>query len=268
MKLNTLPVKRCPAPKGLFKRLSAVTRNRKQRVAAAASASDFDEEEGGSKISKALIIIFLVHIVAIGLIFVHQRFLDGRPGGEGLVNSKPKNTLASHSTLEKERQLDLPRLASGEQPYIVKTGDNYTRIALAQGVNEADLRLLNKHIKIGSGTLLKIPPRRIVAIEPEEVTALRPPQAIPVNDGMVDVVPPSVATKQAQLIRPISRPPAAQTRQDSSTLASKKTYTVKAGDSIWRIANRFNVDQAQLMKVNAISDARKVRTGMSLVIPN
>ncbi len=81
MKLQTLPVKRRPVPKGIFRRLSAVTRSKKQRVAAAAAAPlpEMDVEDGGSKISRALTIIFLIHIVAIGLIVVHQRFLDGRP---------------------------------------------------------------------------------------------------------------------------------------------------------------------------------------------
>ncbi len=272
MKSNTLPVKRCPAPQGIFKRLSAVTRNRKQRVAAAASAADFEEEDGGSRISKALIIIFLVHIVAIGLIFFHQRFLDGRPNEEAMVNPKAQNTAVASPAPVQERRLDLPRLASGEKPYIVRTGDNYTRIALAEGVDEADLRLINKHVIIRPGLVLKVPPKRIVAIEPAEVTALRPPVAVPVDDGMVEVAVPELATRQAQLVRPGIRQPATQVRESSSSAASPvllsgKTYTVRAGDSIWRIANRFKVDQAQLMKANSITDARKVRTGMSLVIP-
>lgn len=272
MKSNTLPVKRCPSRKGIFKRLSAVTRNRKQRVAATASAADFDDEDGGSRISRALIIVFLVHIVAIGLIFFHQRFLDGRPNEEAMVNPKAKNTMVAVPTPLQERRLDLPRLASGEKPYIVRTGDNYTRIAQTEGVDEADLRLINKHVNVRPGLVLKVPPKRIVAMEPEEVTALRAPVAIPVDDGMVDVAVPASATQQAQLIRPNSRQPATPSRESSphaasSGLPSGKTYTVQAGDSIWRIANRFKVDQEQLMKANSISDARKVRTGMSLVIP-
>ncbi|MEY5013559.1 MAG: hypothetical protein RLY69_1274, partial [Verrucomicrobiota bacterium] len=37
------------------------------------------DDDGGSKISRALTIIFFIHIAAIALIFIHQRFLDGRP---------------------------------------------------------------------------------------------------------------------------------------------------------------------------------------------
>ncbi len=86
MKPHTLPVKRRPAPKGLLKRLSAVTGNRKQRVAAAATAGEMETEDSSSKISRALTIIFLIHIVAIGLIFVHQKFLDGRSPEDAEIN--------------------------------------------------------------------------------------------------------------------------------------------------------------------------------------
>ena len=79
MKPQTLPVKRRPVPQGIFKRLSAVTGSRKQRVAAtASSAAEVDADDGSSRISRALTIIFLIHIVAIGLIFIHKEFLDGR----------------------------------------------------------------------------------------------------------------------------------------------------------------------------------------------
>jgi LysM repeat protein len=42
---------------------------------------------------------------------------------------------------------------------------------------------------------------------------------------------------------------------------------VQPGDSIWRIANRNKVSQDALMRANGISDARKMKTGMKLVIP-
>ena len=51
-------------------------------------------------------------------------------------------------------------------------------------------------------------------------------------------------------------------------VASGTSYVVQNGDSIWRIANRFKVNQDTLMKANGISDARKMKVGMSLVIPN
>lgn len=257
MKLRTLPVKRRPAPKGIFKRLTAVTNQRKQRVAAAAATSaETEADDGSSKISRALTIVFLIHIVAIGLIFVHQKFLDGRTPETAQSGSNAKEETVAVAAIPP--RLDLPVLTSGEKPYIVRQGDNYARIATAVGVHEGDLRLINKHVEIVPGLLLKIPPPRPVAeLEPVAAAA---PAAIDPNSGLVDAVDVSDAPR-AKLVRPNTQPDAA------SVTASGKTYVVKAGDSVWRIANRFKVNQDALMKANGIADARKIKVGMNMIIP-
>lgn len=276
MKPHTLPVKRRPAPKGILKRLSAVTR--KQRVAATAPA-DMEVEDSGSKISRALTIIFLFHIVAIGLIFIHKQFLDGRPSEltemKSAERSEPLAMVAPAAA-----RLDLPRLASGEKPYIVRAGDNYSRIAAAEGVDEGDLRLINKHVDIGPGLILKVPPKRIVAVESPEVTAIRNSTPVDRDQGLVEVDVSNAPRAKPLMIRPNIHP---ATDTPKATLASRaavpvgnstapvatsgKTYVVQQGDSVWRIANRFKVNQDQLMRANGISDARKIKTGMSLAIP-
>lgn len=272
MKFQTLPVKRRPVTKGIFRRLSAVTRNRRQRAAAApaAPASEFDEEDGGSKISRALTIIFLIHIVAIGLIFFHQRFLDGRAPEE--TAAAPKLQTAAEAALAAlpapAPREDLPQLSSGEKPYIVRAGDNYTRIAAAQGVDEGELRLLNKHVDIRPGLILKIPARRIVAEEPPEVAAIRAQTPSDQDSGLVEAVDVSNAPK-ARLVRPAGDAPGAFRAIEKSTApaASGKSHTVKPGENIWRIANKYKVGQDALMQANNITDARKLRAGMNLVIP-
>lgn len=258
MKSQTLPVKRRPVQKGILRRLSAVTRSRKQRVAAAAPAAELEAEDGGSRISRALTIIFLIHIVAIGLIFFHQRFLDDRPAEQAVVSkSVPAGAPAASLPVAPPRT-DLPRLSSGEKPYIVRAGDNYARIAAAEGVDEGGLRLLNQHVEIGPGLILRIPPKRIVAEEPPEVTAIREKVPSDHDRGLVEAID-IVNAPKARLVRPNTPAPAAA--------ASGQSYVVQPGDSVWRIANRFKVSQAALMKANGIADARKMRTGMKLVIP-
>jgi LysM repeat protein len=260
MKLHTLPVKRRPVQKGIFKRLSAVTGSRKQRVAASATA-DMDSDDNSSKISRALTIIFLIHIVAIGLIFIHQKFLDGRTTGIPQVSEAAKPE-AAPTVATAPRATERPRLQSGDAVYPVRRGDNYARIAAAQGVDEGDLRAINQHAEIIPGLLLKIPPKRIVAVEAPEVTALRNPAPPVADDGLVEALPVDVSNApRAQLVRPnlAGQPAAAVPAGDS--------YVVQSGDSIWRIANRYNVSQDALMKANGITDARKMKIGMKLVIP-
>lgn len=259
MKPHTLPVKRRNVhKKGIFKRLSAVTKNRKQRVAASANAGDMEMEDSGSKISRALTIIFLIHIVAIGLIFVHQTFLDGRLTNDTAVAKVTKVDVAAVS-----RRMDLPQMASGEKPYVVMQGDNYARIAAAADVDEADLRAINQQVEIVPGLLLKIPPKRIIAMDPPEVNEIRSQTPLDTDRGLVEALPLDVsAAPRAQLVRPNIK------RNTPESAASGRSYVVKSGDSIWRIANRYQVNQDALMKINGISDARKMKVGMSLVIPN
>jgi LysM repeat protein len=254
MKPHSLPVRRKPAPKGVFKRLSAVTNQRKQRVAAA--AQDMDDDDSSSKISRALTIIFLIHIVAIGLIFVHQKFLDGKTIGAPKEVAKVDSAAGALPS----RPAALPQLSTGEKPYIVSQGDNYERIASVLGVDEGDLRLVNEHVDISPGLILKIPPKRIVAQEPAEVVAIRQQAAAAPDRGLVENIDIADAPR-AKLVRPNTGASA------TPSAASGETYVVKSGDSIWRIANRFNVDQNALMKANGITDARKMQIGMNLVIP-
>ncbi len=274
MKPHTLPVKRRPASKGIFKRLSAVTGNRKQRVAATATA-EMEADDNSSKISRALTIIFLIHIVAIGLIFVHQKFLEGRTPDEpktakvAKTGHKAEPAAAVAAVAAAPRQQDLPRLERWDKARPVVAGDNYSRIAAAEGVDEGDLRLINKHVEITPGLVLKIPPKRlIVAMDPPEVAAIRHQAPLDRDRGLVEALPVDVSgAPRAQLVRSnLARPAPTETAARAS--ASGKSYVVQNGDSVWRIANRFKVNQDALMKANGISDARKVRVGMSLAIPN
>lgn len=259
MKPHTLPVKRRPAPKGIFKRLSAVTGNRKQRVAATA---EMEGDDSSSKISRALTIIFLIHIVAIALIFVHQKFLDGRAPEEAQA---PKAVVAAPPA----PRADLPRLSSGDSSYVVTQGDNYTRIASTLGVDEGDLRLVNKHVDIVPGLIMLVPPKRPVAAPAPEVAVARQsaPSVVTEGEGLVPAVDVNDAPR-ARLVKPNVASASASTPAAAPVKASGKTYVVQNGDSVWRIANRFKVNQERLMKANGISDARKMKVGMSLVIPN
>jgi LysM repeat protein len=262
MKSQILPVKRRPASKGIFRRLSAVTRSRKQRVAASASSADLETDDGGSKISRALIIIFLIHIVAIALIFIHQRFLDGRT-----ADSPPP---AKSGTAEVVAPVAAPAapssLATGEKPYIVKAGDTYPRIAAAEGVDEDALRLLNKHVEVSPGLILRIPPPRTAAIEVAAVTPVHAQAPPDHGASLVDAAPVDVSG--APKARPLRSNDAADSAVHAAApQASGKSYTVQSGDSIWRIAHRHKVNQDALLRANGISDARKIKPGMKLVIP-
>lgn len=271
MKFKSLPVKRRPVQQGMLKRIRAVTGSRRQRVSAsAANHADFESDDSSSKISRALTIIFLIHIVAIGLLFVHWKFLDGRSTGED-ASAATTNPAVDQSAASPKRQ-DLPLIAAGEKSHIVRPGDNYARIAASLGVEESELRLLNKHVPIEPGRLLKIPPRRIVAMEPSEVTAIRNQNAaanVEHNDGLVAAVDVRDAPR-ATLVRPAdsaNKDTPRATTVERSAMASGKTHVMAKGETIWGIANRYKVSQEALIKLNNIKDPTRVKIGQTLSIP-
>lgn len=262
MKPRTLPVKRTPVSKGIFRRLSAVTRSRKQRAATATADDELENDDHSSRISRALTIIFLIHIVVIGLIFFHQRFLDDGGQATEAVSKKPAAPAPERA---------LPKLSSGDAIYRVAAGDNYTRIAAAQGVDEAELRAANNNVDILPGLIMKIPHREIVAMPSPEIEAIRESAPSDRERGLVEAIPvETTGAPRAQLVRPaVERPaPAAPAVAPvQAPVASGQKYVVQAGDNIWRISNKFKVDQKALMKANGISDPKKLKLGMSLTIP-
>jgi LysM repeat protein len=272
MKPHTLPIKRRPAPKGVLHKLSAVTGSRKQRVAAAAAAGDMDMEDGSSRIARALTIIFLIHIVALGLIFFHRHFLEGRgvDTAWGSSEAQPAPAALTPASTPPAARESLPRLSNGDKVYVVKSGDNYERIAEREGVEVAALREANQQVEIRPGLILSVPPRRIVAEEPAELARMRgnpsvaAEAAVPAADhGLV----PAIDVNDAPRATPVTAA-ATPAAAESAPATKGRTHKVKAGDNVWRISQQYKVKQDDLMKLNQITDARKVRIGMELVIPD
>jgi LysM repeat protein len=61
--------------------------------------------------------------------------------------------------------------------------------------------------------------------------------------------------------------PAPTVATPSTPTPGGATYTVRSGDTPGQIARQFNVDTAELMRVNGISDPRRIRVGQVLQIP-
>jgi LysM repeat protein len=278
MKANpTLATKRLPVRKGVLKRLHAVTSGRKQRVAATANPADLDDGETGRKITTGLVVIVAVHVVAIALFFIHHRFIEGRVPEPAVVSPSVAPVTGTLRTPAGVVVEELPRIAPGELSHRVETGDTYAKIAFARGVEESALREANGDIALRVGMSLRVPPKKITAVVPEAVTDLR--ANTPSSDrGRVEPLPTDLTSgaPKAKVVKPsalanTSTPPAATPVKETEKVTPKSTtrsYTVQQGDNLWKISKRLKVDQAKLMKANGIEDARKLRVGMTLVVPN
>lgn len=275
MKFQTLPVRRRPAPKGIFHRLSAVTRNRRQRVSASATMAGMEMDDGGTKISRNLTIIFMIHIVAIALIFIHQRFLEGRPDENSRHASRAQSTPAAAKPAVVTAAPAAAPVAMSGKTHITKDGETYASIATAFGVAEQDLRQLNGDAALRKGLILKIPAGKAVSVaapvattsdlQPvaEAVAATAPAAAS--EDGMVEAVPVDVSL--APKAKAVAESPTADAAAQAKTTNSGKTHLVKKGDTIVKIAKQYKVSQDDLMRANSITDPTKLKAGANLVIP-
>lgn len=282
MKLSSLSVKRRPVKKGAFRTLFANVARKKHRAATAAAAP-MPEMEGDVPnlgIARALVVILIIHVVAIAGIFAHSHFFEGEAA---------KIAAAEPELLEPAREqptaaANLPQIATGEDFHIVKTGDTYEKIAMANGVEVTDLRRANDNVALSADLILRIPARTIVATEPEELIRLRNGSAVletPIETTVGSTLPvddlrsaPMVETDAAaKLVRPnVTREveaerPVEQAGAPAASAASGKKYTVKNGDTFWKIAKANGSTPEAVMKANRITDPRKLRAGMQLVIP-
>ena len=258
MKYDRIPSRRQTVRKTLYARLFNKAQPKKQRAAAAPTAEDM--EEGGINISRSLTIIFAIHIVAIGMIFIHKQYLSGRTA---VPESAAAAAVAETSAAAPSNHL--PVLSNGDKPYMVTKGDNFTIIARKFNVEESELREMNRGTDIRAGVVLRIPQsQRIVAEVPPEVAAIRDQGTVSDADlGLVEILPPA-ETETAQLIRPaISH----NDSQRTAPVATGRTHTVKSGDNLWRISNQYKVSQKELMAINSISDPSKLKIGQLLKLP-
>lgn len=278
MKLSSLSVKRRPVKKGAFRTLFANVARKKHRAAtAAAPMPEMESDVPNLGIARALVVILIIHVVAIAGIFAHSHFFEG---------DAAKAVVAEKELLEPAREqpkadANLPQIATGEDFHIVKTGDTYEKIAAANGVELADLRRANDNAALRADLILRIPARTIVATEPEELIRLRNGSAVletPVEVTSETTLPvdelrsaPMVETDAAAvLVRPkVTREAeAARPAEPAAAPASSgKKYTVKNGDTFWKIAKANGTTPDAVMKSNGITDPRKLRAGMQLIVP-
>ncbi|MDX6767687.1 MAG: LysM peptidoglycan-binding domain-containing protein [Candidatus Methylacidiphilales bacterium] len=117
--------------------------------------------------------------------------------------------------------------------YTVAKGDSLARISRNYGVSVADLRSVNgmTNDTIRIGQVIRIPAGRTVAAS---AAPALPPQAAPV-------------VRRAEVVG--------------------GSYTVGKGDTLWKIARKFNVNPQQLANSNGITDPSKLKVGMVLRLP-
>lgn len=265
MKIDPIPTRRKPLKKTFYARLFNKAKFRKQHASAAAAAEAIDEN-AGINISRSLSIIFTIHILAIGMIFIHKQYLSGRTQEPKEVSRDVQTGSGSGSEVpaaSPERADQVPGVKIGGKPYMVKKGDNFAVIAAKFQVDESELRKMNHDKEVRAGTVLRIPDsKRIVAVEPPEVRAIRDHGTRhPSESGLVEILPQTGDARRLSTGNG-ALPVAVANHSDA------KTHVVKPGESIWKISKQYDLTEKELMAANGISDPAKLRAGQVLKLPS
>jgi len=287
MKFSDLSVKRRPAKKPVFRKLFANVRRKQQNVAVAAPMPEGEGDVPNLGIARALVVILIIHVVAIAGIFAHSKWFE-----------KDTAVAKDAMVIEPARPLrdageSLPKIDKTDEPYQPKAGESYASIARDKGVTEQELREANNNVEIRPSRILRIPQRTIVALEPEELAGARngsvvlennadampneeaapAPTPVAVNDIRTEA--PMVETAAAangtvfkpRVHREAGTQPAAAPATQQGLPAATRKYTVKSGDTFYKIAKTYKTTPDVVMKTNGISDPRKLKVGMQLMVP-
>jgi len=161
-----------------------------------------------------------------------------------VIDNAPKQTVPA--PILHTSALAAPAPVAGRAAYVVKGGDNLHKIALAHGMTVPALKEMNglKTDAIRVGQKLAV----LSAASAKAAPAARAPAM-----AAAPIAAPAIATA------PAPAPAAAATPE--------QTYTVAKGDTLTRIAKRYNTSPAALMAANKMVDPRKLKIGDVLRIP-
>ena len=228
MKMIKRPVQRMP--------------RKKLRAAAARKSARYDEEEyfveePNVKLSRAFVVVLLLHVVAVGGIFAFSTLKDRQSS----VSSVKNQPVTASPTSAPVANVANGRAHSSSQTlvYQVKAGDTLAGIAAQFGLTARDLETANN---LAPGTIVAIG-RELVISEHTNVK----------TGGELE-----------KLLD--NHQPAGRTATGAGG-ENGKFYTIQRGDNPATIAKKFKITASELLRVNNIDDPKKLQVGQRILIP-
>ncbi len=240
-----------------------VTSRRVPRSRAVAGDAEAEvDSEPNMRLSRAILVMLLLHLVAIGGILAFS--LIKEHNADRLVHD-PNNSTAG--ALEAEDSLVPttkpvphvePLVPAGKLPvHVVQPGETLLRIANENGVTVEALIAAN-----GAHTAM---------------SSLRPGQSLKLPDRSPDPAgdTPGRAAANSERVNdlPLTGTGGSQSASATSSKATRvpadsgRTYTVGKGESPFVIAQKLKVSYDSLIRLNHIDDPKKLKPGQKLRIP-
>ncbi|HEY5751635.1 MAG TPA: LysM peptidoglycan-binding domain-containing protein [Chthoniobacterales bacterium] len=235
-------------------RLKATAR----RVASPVEENYYEDDEPNVRLSRAFLVVMLLHVVAVGGIFLFSSF-------------KKEETAGVPPKEEKTREITArPEPAADSREYVVGEDETLGSIASAFGVSRADLasiNQLNPEVTVHAGDKLTIPAKTTVRTQDLDVKKLlSQPAKQEIAKTSVAMVKPAVAEipKTQPNPEPVQK---AVPLAPAATHTSDRIYVVQKGDNPVGIAKKLKVKYQDLISANKITDPRKLQIGQKLVVP-
>ncbi|MEI6715691.1 MAG: LysM peptidoglycan-binding domain-containing protein [Verrucomicrobiota bacterium] len=232
MKKLTLPRLKslAPQPKKKVQKLAA---NAAHRLTPPAF-EDYDEEPS-TKLSTAFVVVLILHLVAVGGIYAFHSIKAHRNGNEVAPETTAKSAAPA--------VVPVPQVAS------VNSGPAVKAPAAPQ-----------VQPKVSTTTAAAPSPAPQVA-----ASVIQAKSPVSKGDGAPSAVLPQSKVAGGNPAAPLQPVQAgAHTEPQASAL---KTYTVVKGDNPVAIAKRFGVTEDELLKLNGVSDPKKLQIGQVLKVP-
>jgi LysM repeat protein len=230
----------------------------KAATAAARSGMDsYETDEPTTKLSSAFVVVLILHVVAIGGIYAFNSIKASRLSREPKPAAKEEGMKLSPKTTVKAPAISeatgpaatriqpgptvpsVPTVSpkTGLKQYLVKAGDNPTKIAFAYSVKTEELLAANN---LKDGAVL--------------------------HPGDTLTIPKSIAKPAAAEQRKAETTPAKRV-DVAPTKTTPGVHIVKKRETATSIAKVYGLAAADLLKLNKISDPTKIRQGQTLTIP-
>ncbi len=221
---------------------------------------DYDDEPQ-TRLSSAFFVVLILHVVAVGGIYAfnsikaHRRGLEPTTTSAKTAIEKPAAEPVAAPPKAKPPTLTEAPAKSAAAPvapaqvatapvsnakvYHVKANDSLSKIATSLNVSVAELQFVNS---------------------PKELAMLRPGQIINVPAKKTVETTPAIEP-------PAPNPNAKKPVESAAKPATASGYEVQKGDTATSIAKRFSVTVDDLLKLNKVTDPKKLQPGKSLKIP-
>ena len=224
------------------------------------------------KVSKVVLIVVALHVLVIGGIVVFEgcsrsktstpdmaanepsdSMMPGatngqvasipNPQGPGAANSLAPNSVPGNETVAPTASVTPLVSSTSARTYVVKKGDSLWKISKLEGISVGELTRANSLTKTST---LKVG---------QKLTVPSMAKAEKTNVATASVVP-----------TPADASTPSPTTAAITTDASGGSYTVKSGDSLWKIARLQNVSVAAIKQANNLS-SDSLKVGQKLHVP-